>query len=212
MCGIAGMVDWRAETGRRVALDRRSDVNDTLHHAVRTAAGLGRGRGRCGARSAAPRHHRSQSRRRAAHAFGRRALRHHLQRRDLQLPRHPRELEAAGRLLRSDSDTEVLLEACACGAWKRRSSARSACSPSHLGSRDAEPWCWRAIAWASSRCTTPRRRSGCCSPPSSRLFTPSPVEAEDRRRCGSGLSCVTPISHSRIRSIAKPPSSRPATF
>ena len=176
MCGIAGMVDWRAATSADALRSIGEAMIETLRHrGPDGGGGLGRGRRRRGARPAPARHHRSQPRRRAADALGRPALRHHLQRRDLQLPRHPprarsRRPRAAQRFRYRGAARSLR----ACGAWKRRSSAPSACSPSRCGTARPGPCCWRATASASSRSTTRRRRSACCSLRSSRRFVPFP--------------------------------------
>src|SRR5881392_2438278 len=87
MCGIAGMVDWRAAMPAGELRAIGEAMTETLRH---------RGPG-----GAQPMH---SADRRYAITFNGEIYNY----RDIR-----RELEAAGRVLRSDSDTEVLLEACA---------------------------------------------------------------------------------------------------
>ena len=90
------------------------------------------------------------------------AGRHHLQRRGLQLSRAARGAGAAGAPLshpqRHRDDRPPLRAA----RRRRHRRARAGCSPSRSGTRAPSGCCWRAIAAASSRSTTPscRRRAG----------------------------------------------------
>ncbi len=113
MCGIAGMVDWRAETSADALRSIGEAMIETIRHRgpddgavwVEAEGGVALGQRRLAIidlspGGAQPMHS----------ADGRFAITFNgeiYNYRDIR-----RELEAAGRLLRSDSDTEVLLEAC----------------------------------------------------------------------------------------------------
>ena len=85
-----------------------------------------------------------------------------------------RELRTELRGFRTDSDTEVVLRAYL--QWATRSSSGyAASSPSACGTARASGWSWAATGWASSRCTTGRPSTGCCSPPSRRGSWPTPA-------------------------------------
>ena len=115
MCGIAGMIDWRAATPADALRSIGEAMIETVRHRgpdagevwVEAEGGVALG-------PAPARHHRSQSRRRAADAFGRPAL--------SSSPSTAKSTITATSAasckppvvpMRSDSDTEVLLEACA---------------------------------------------------------------------------------------------------
>ena len=64
---------------------------------------------------------------------------------------------------------------CCTPIWSGATSSPSgstACTPSRCGSRASSSCCWSATAWASSRCTTTRPRTGCSSARSRRRSWP----------------------------------------
>src|SRR5262249_13243853 len=116
MCGIAGMVDWRAATSADTLRSIGEAMIETVRHRGPDAGavwgeaegGVAPGQRRLAIidlspGGAQPMH---SADRRLVITFNGEIYNY----RDIR-----RELEAAGRALRSDSDTEVLLEACA--AW-----------------------------------------------------------------------------------------------
>src|SRR5882672_2368058 len=114
MCGIAGMVDWRAATSADALRSISETMIETLRHRgpdagavwVDAEGGVALGQRRLAiidlSPSGAQPMHSADSR--YVITFNGEIYNY----RDIR-----RELEAAGRRLRSDSDTEVLLEACA---------------------------------------------------------------------------------------------------
>ena len=190
MCGIAGMIDWRAATSARgAALDRRSHERDAASPRSRRQRRLGRGGGRRGAGAAAARDHRSQPRRGAADAVGRPALRHHLQRRDLQLPRHPQRTRR-----RWPGDAQRLRHRGAAGGLRalgrggggrahRRDVRLRAVGPHHAhavaGARPARHQAALLRRDARSRAVRFAAQGISCR---------ARLETDDRRRCGGGLS------------------------
>ena len=113
MCGIAGVLISAA--GAREPLERNATaMADSLAHRGPDDHGLwsdpeaGVALG-----PSPPVHRRSVAGRPSADDFGRRPLRHQLQRRDLQFQDLRPELEARGVNFRGHSDTEVMLEAIA---------------------------------------------------------------------------------------------------
>ncbi len=78
------------------------------------------------------------------------------------------ELESTGVRFGTESDTEVVLE-----AWRALGHGRARPAPRHVRVRDLRRAARRrsrspAIRWASSRCTSCRAATACCSHPSSR--------------------------------------------
>ncbi len=116
MCGIAGMIDWRASTGSDALRSIGEAMSDTLRHRGPDGSGVW-----VEAESGAMLSQRrlaiidlSEGGAQPMHSADRRHVivfnGEIYNYRDIR-----RELEACGRVMRSDSDTEVLLEACA--AW-----------------------------------------------------------------------------------------------
>jgi asparagine synthase (glutamine-hydrolysing) len=114
MCGIAGLIDWRAATGADALRSVGEAMNDTLHHRGPDGSGVWveaeGGAALCQRRlaiidlspgGAQPMH---SADRRYVITFNGEIYNY----RDIRA-----ELAAVGRTMRSDSDTEVLLEACA---------------------------------------------------------------------------------------------------
>jgi asparagine synthase (glutamine-hydrolysing) len=114
MCGIAGMIDWRAATSEEALRTIAADMTETLRHRGPDAGDVwveGSGGAALGQRrlaiidlspgGAQPMH---SADRRYVIVFNGEIYNY----RDIR-----QELAAAGRRMRSDSDTEVLLEACA---------------------------------------------------------------------------------------------------
>ena len=211
MCGIAGMVDWRAATPGDALRSISEAMIETVRHRgpdagdvwVEAEGGVALGQRRLAIidlspGGAQPMH---SADRRYVITFNGEIYNY----RDIR-----RELEAAGRAMRSDSDTEVLLEACALwGVEAAIERDRHVCLRA-VGPQDQRrPW--RATASASSRSTTPRRRSACCSPRSSRLFVPIPNGNRRSMRMPSSVICAMPISLNRAQSIAKPRNLPPVT-
>ena len=212
MCGIAGMIDWRAATSADALRAIGEAMNETLRHRGPDGGGrLDRGRGRRDAGAAPPRHHRSQPRRRAADAVGRPALRHHLQRRDLQLSRHPQ--RACRR--RPDDAQRFRHRGAARGlrAVGRRGGGRA--HHRHVRVRAVGPHHAHAVAGARParhQADVLRRaaRPRCCSPRSSRRSAPRPAGGRPSTTMRSRAICATATSRSRARSIARPRSCRRA--
>lgn len=116
MCGIAGMIDWRASTGSDALRALGEAMSDTLRHRGPDGSGIWT-EAESGAMlaqrrlaiidlSAGGAQPMQSADRRYVITFNGEIYNY----RDIR-----RELEARGRIMRSDSDTEVLLEACA--AW-----------------------------------------------------------------------------------------------
>ena len=175
---------------RRIALDRRSHERDAAPSRSRRQRRLGRGGGRGGALPAPARHHRSQPRRRAADALRRPALRHHLQRRDLQLPRYPcASLPPPAGPCAATPTPKCCSKPARSGASRRRSSAPSACSPSRCGIVRRGP-CMLArdrlgikpLYYAAKRGARAVRL------PAQGVARRPGLAADDRRRCGRRLS------------------------
>jgi asparagine synthase (glutamine-hydrolysing) len=116
MCGIAGMIDWRASTGSDALRALGEAMSDTLRHRgpdgngiwveAESGAMLAQRRLAIIDLSAGGAQPMQSADRRYVITFNGEIYNY----RDIR-----RELEACGRIMRSDSDTEVLLEACA--AW-----------------------------------------------------------------------------------------------
>ena len=116
MCGIAGMIDWRASTGSDGLRALGEAMSDTLRHRgpdgsgiwveAESGAMLAQRRLAIIDLSAGGAQPMQSADRRYVITFNGEIYNY----RDIR-----RELEACGRIMRSDSDTEVLLEACA--AW-----------------------------------------------------------------------------------------------
>ena len=102
---------------------------------------------------------RSSTCRRPASADGQRRqpLRAQLQRRDLQLPRAARGARGRGHRFRSQTDTEVVLNALRALGRRRAAALQRHVRVCAVGPHASADCCWRAIATASSRCTTRSR-------------------------------------------------------
>src|SRR6266478_3540549 len=173
MCGIAGMIDWRAATSADALRSIADAMIETVRHRgpdagdvwVEAEGGVALGQRRLAIidlspGGAQPMH---SADRRFVITFNGEIYNY----RDIR-----RELQAAGHPMRSDSDTEVLLEACA--LWGVEAAVE------------------RATASASSRSIMPRRRSAFCSPRSSRHFVRRPVGNQRSTRMPSSVICAMP--------------------
>ena len=119
------------------------------------------------------------------------------------------ELAAAGRAMRSDSDTEVLLEACA--LWGVESGGRARhrhvrlCA---LGSHYAHALAGARSTRYQAALLCGNARSACCSPRNSRRFVPRLIGSRRSTTMPSWAFCVTVISrqpHTIYREAAKLP-------
>src|SRR4029450_12754463 len=114
MCGIAGMIDWRAATSADARASLGEATIDTVRHRgpdagavwVEAESGVALGQRRLAIIDLSPGGARAMhsADRRYGITFNGEIYNY----RDIR-----RELQAAGRPMRSESDTEVLLEACA---------------------------------------------------------------------------------------------------
>ena len=82
---------------------------------------------------------------------------------------------AAGSVTGSgpSSDTEVVLRGLPAVGRRTSSTGSTACSPSRSGTGAAKSCSWSATGWASSRCSTTRPPTACCSAPSRRRSSPT---------------------------------------
>ena len=211
MCGIAGVIDWRAATTADALRSISEAMNDTLRHRGPDGSGVWveaeGGAALCQRRlaiidlspgGAQPMH--SADRRYVITFNG-----------EIYNYREIRsELAAAGRPMRSDSDTEVLLEACA--LWGVEAAIERAIGMFAFALWDRAT---RTLYLARDRLGIKplyyaRRRTGCCSPPSSRRCAPSPAGSRRSTTMRSPDICAMPILRSPAPSIARRRSFRPA--
>ena len=190
MCGIAGLIDWRAATGADALRSIGEAMNDTLRHRGPDGSGVWveaeGGAALCQRRlaiidlspgGAQPMH---SADRRYVITFNGEIYNY----RDIRA-----ELAAAGRTdaqrLRHRSAARSLR---ALGRGSRRSSAPSACSPSRCGIVRRGPCIWRATVSASSRSITRRRAERVLFASELKALRAVPgLAADDRRRCGRRL-------------------------
>ena len=214
MCGIAGMIDWRAATSADALRSIGEAMNDTLRHRGPDGSGVWveaeGGAALCQRRLAiidlSPR-------RRAADALGRSAA--------TSSPSTARSTITAtsaasslrpGRQLRGDSDTEVLLEACA--LWGVEAAIERAHRHVRLGPvgpQHADACTSCATASASSRSTTLATAERVLFASELKAFRAVPGwKPTIDRDAVAGLPAARLRRRSRAPSIARPRSCRPA--
>ena len=160
-------------------------------------------------RASAPRHHRPVGGRRAADGERRRALSHHLQRRDLQLPRAAARARGQGlRLPHAERHRSAAapLRRPRTSAWSMRCAA---CSRSASGTTASRSSSSRATRSASSRSTTPTTAPRSASPRRSRRCSRAGASIPARTWPGSPASISSAACPSRSRSIARCARCRP---
>ena len=155
MCGIAGLVDWRASTSADVLRGIGNAMNEALRHrgpddgcvSVDAEAGAVVGQRRLAIIDLSPggaQPMQSADRRYVitfnGEIYNYRAI--------------CDELAAAGRIMRGESDTEVLLNPSRFGVSRARSRARLVCLRSRFGIGARERFALLVIGSASSRFTT----------------------------------------------------------
>ena len=198
MCGIAGMVDWRAATSADALRSIGDAMIETVRHRgpdagevwVEAEGGVALGQRRLAIidlspGGAQPMH--SADRRFVitfnGEIYNYRGIRS--------------ELQAAGHPMRSDSDTEVLLEACA--LWGVEAAIERAIGMFAFALWDRKT---RTLTLARDRLSSPR---------SSRPFVRLHIGNRRSMRMPSSVICAMPISLNRARSIAKPRNLPPVT-
>ena len=203
MCGIAGLI--RDETVTHADQECLRHLAAHLEHRGPDGGGWFAARPRP-PRHAPAQHHRPRGRLAAALQRGPLA-RADRQRRDLQLRRAAPRARSPRPSLRHA--TAIARPSCICtrSTATSASSICAACSRSRSGTAGAAACCWRAIAWARSRCSWSRSRASSCSLRSSRRLVRGRLRAvRPRTRCRQRLF---PLSV-RARSGDAAPGSAPA--
>ena len=213
MCGIAGLIDFAADTGAEALAAAAASMAATLGHRgpdddgawADAGAGVALGFRRLAIVDLSPAG-------RQPMVLVLRALRAGLQRRNLQRRRAaPRARGPGGAAFAAVATPRCWSRPAPNGGSRARSGAWSACSPLRCGTARRAASRWRATGSASSRSTGANGTVCSCSAPSSRHFAPTAAGSPTSTAIRSPPTCATSTSPRPTASIGASTNCGPAT-